>query len=712
MSARAADMPRPASQAPVRYSVGVDIGGTFTDCAIVDSAGVVHTGKAPTTPDDRSRGFFDAIAIAAGAAGLRLEELLQRTERIVHGTTTGTNAIVARHGARLGLVTTAGHGDVMFLMRGSGRTSGLPPDELLDVPSTHKPAPLVTRGLIFEIRERVDVDGDVVVPLDEDAVRAAARALAASGVEAVCVSFLWSIKNSAHERRARDLIAEEAPGLFISCASELVGRLGEYERTTAGLMNAYIGPLMVRYVSAIESGARDRGFTQRVLFAQCAGGAITGEEARAAPIRTVQSGPVAGIVSSAFWAQQAGHRNLIAADMGGTTFDVSVIRDGIPLERDLSVFQRYELALPMLDVESIGAGGGSIAWIDASGRLNVGPQSAGAVPGPAAYGHGDQATVTDADVVMGVLDPGMFLGGRMQLDAQRAFDAVRKIGERIGLDPYETAAGITRIVDSRMADLIRRMSVLRGFDPREFALLAFGGGGPVHCAAVAREAGMGRMIVPLPRLAAVWSAFGASASDVTHVYQKALLLDLPVASGTLLGPFADLLAQARSQLASEGFTGSQVTLRRTVRMKYAMQVHDVEVPLPADLPDDACGALTERFERLYEQLYGEGSGFREGGIQITSFQVRATGATTKPALESAVEAARPLEAERNVYWHELGRFERTRVLKAAGAPSLSACNGPVLIELPDTVIVVRPGQQVHQDQLGNVLVTARAKAVQ
>jgi N-methylhydantoinase A len=691
------------------WSIGVDIGGTFTDCAVVAPDGAVYTGKAPTTPDDRSRGFFDAIAVAAEAAGLTLEALLAQTARIVHGTTTGTNAIVARHGARLGLVTTAGHGDVMFLMRGSGRTSGLPPDELLDVPSTSKPLPLVTRDVIFEVVERVDVDGDVVVPLDEAAVRAAARALLARGVEAVCVSFLWSIKNPAHERRARELIEAEAPGLFVSCASDLVGRLGEYERTTAGLMNAYIGPLMLRYVSAIEDGARSRGYARRVLFAQCAGGAITGDEARAAPIRTVQSGPVAGIVSSVHWAGQTGQRNLIAADMGGTTFDVSVIRDGLPLERDLSVFQRYELALPMLDVESIGAGGGSIAWIDASGRLNVGPQSAGADPGPAAYGRGEQATVTDADIALGVLDPERFLGGRMRLDAARARAAVARVGERVGLDPYEAAAGIVRIVDARMADLIRRMSVLRGFDPREFTLLAFGGGGPVHCAAVAQEAGMRSMIVPLPRLAAVWSAFGASASDVTHVYQQSLLLELPVATARLLAPFAALEARAREQLAAEGFALSQTSLRRTVRMKYAMQVHDVEVAVPDAAGEDAGERLVRDFERQYERLYGEGSGYREGGIQVTSYQVRAVGATTKPGQGGAARGRPPVEAERRVYWHELGRFEATRVLRGSGEMAIGAVTGPVLVELPDTVVVVRPGQTLRQDAQGNLLLDIPAR---
>lgn len=692
------------------FSIGVDIGGTFTDCAIVGPDGSVVTGKAPTTPDDRSRGFFDSISVAARKLETSLEGLLASSQRLVHGTTTGTNAIVARHGASLGLVTTAGHGDLMFLMRGSGRTSGLPADELLDVPSTHKPEPLVNRDRIFEINERIDVDGDVVIALEEEAVRQAARKLLTLGVESVCVSFLWSIKNPAHERRARDIIHEEAPSLYVTCASDLVSRLGEYERTTAGLMNAYIGPLMVHYVSSIVTAAKQHGFRPEVLFAQCAGGAITGAEASAAPIRTVQSGPVAGIVGSTYWSAQMRYPNLIAADMGGTTFDVSVIRDGQALSRDTSVFQRYEVALPMLDVESIGAGGGSIAWIDRSGRLNVGPQSAGAVPGPACYGIGKLPTVTDADVVLGILEPSRFLGGRMPLNRERALQVVGELGQTLGLDPFQAAAGISRIVDSRMADLIRRMSVLRGFDPRQFACLAFGGGGPVHCAAVAQEAGMLKVIVPLPRMAAVWSAFGAATSDIIHVYQRAQLLDLPVADDEVFRPFTELEAAAGTQLASEGFVAPFVELRRTVRMKYSMQVHDVEVPVDEELDrSGGCEALIARFELLYESLYGKGSGFREGGVQITGYQVRAIGLTQKHGLRPSAAGKRPREETRDVYWHESGSFLPTRVLICEAEVVFEPLSGPCLIELPDTVIVVRPGQTASIDDYGNVIIDIPAK---
>jgi N-methylhydantoinase A len=354
---------------PTGYVVGVDIGGTFTDCVVYAPDGTMTGAKAPTTPENRAKGFFDSIEVAAAGLGLSLRELLERSERVVHGTTAGTNAIVARDGAVTGLLTTAGHRDVIFLMGGGGRTSGLPADQALHVPSTNKPEPLVPKRLVATVPERMDVDGDVIVPLDEAAAREAIRHLVEDeGAESIAVSLMWSVANPRHEQRIRELVTELYPDVFVCCGSDLVNQVGEYERTTTTVMNAYIGPIMVRYIDAIESGAADRGFPHRVLFAQCAGGAITGAEAKAAPIRTVQSGPVAGIVSSQMLARQIDTENVLLADMGGTTFDVSVIRHGSGMRRDVSTFQRYELALPMLDVESVGAGGGSIAWVDASTR--------------------------------------------------------------------------------------------------------------------------------------------------------------------------------------------------------------------------------------------------------------------------------------------------------------------------------------------------------
>ena len=690
------------------YAIGVDIGGTFTDCVVVSPDGSIVGAKAPTTPHDRSEGFFASIKRAAEKLGKPMRELLGQTERLVHGTTTGTNAIVQRDGARTGLITTAGQGDIMYLMRGGGRTAGLAPEEALHVPSTRKPDPIVPKHLTAEVPERVDVDGDVVVPLDEEAAHKAIRHLVEDeGAEALAISLVWSVKNPSHERRIRDLVAEVAPGVFVSCASDLVSQIGEYERTTTAVMNAYIGPLMTRYIESIEAGAAANGFTGQVLFAQCSGGAITGEEARRAPIRTVNSGPVAGIVSSELLARRIGVENILLADMGGTTFDVSVVHHGEPLRRNTSIFQRYELAMPMLDVESIGAGGGSIAWIDASERLNVGPKSAGAAPGPASYGNGGtEATVTDADIVLGILDPTTFLNGRMQLRPELGEAAIQRLADQLGLGVYETAAGINRIVDSKMADLIRRMSVLRGLDPRKFALFAFGGGGPVHATAVAREAGIKKVVVPLPYVAALWSALGAAVSDVSHIYQEPHSFRYPVASAPINEIFARLEVRAEETLADEGLADLPHHLARSVRMKYAMQVHDVEVPVaPGLLDDDDMTKIDLDFGRIYEALFGEGSGYREGGVEITGVQVRVDCVTEKPPfVEHQPSEEGVTRSSRSVFWSELGNAVDTPVVKLERSTLAETIEGPALVELPDTVVVVRPGQSARFDRIGNLVV--------
>jgi N-methylhydantoinase A len=696
------------------YAVGVDIGGTFTDCVALASDGRVFRAKVPTNPRERASSFFGAIDRVAEEIGLTTETLLTRSDRLIHGTTTGTNAIVAREGARVALVTTSGHRDVMYLMKAGGRTAGLSPEVLLDVPRTAKPEPLVPRRLIAEVPERVDLDGDVVVDLDEVETRRVVRQLVDDGAESIAVSLLWSIKNPSAEHRVRDIVKEIAPGAYVCCGSDLSSRVGEYERTAVSVMNAYIGPLMTAYIDAIESGVRSRGYGGRVLYMQCAGGAITGDEARSVPIRTLQSGPVGGIVGCAFLAERMGCHDVIAADMGGTTFDVSVLRDGLPLNKDLAMFARYELALPMLDVESIGAGGGSIAWIDESGRLQVGPRSAGAEPGPVCYGKGgSEPTVTDADVVLGVIDPNAFYGGEMRLDKARAEAAVKSLADRLGLDLYETAAGINRIVDAKMSDLIRRMSVLRGFDPRDFVCFAFGGGGPVHAGAVAREIGLKQVVVPLLDVAPVWSALGAATADVTHVYQDPRSLDMPASGGDLTETFERLEAKARGALAEEGFSSDEMRLRRSIRMKHVAQIHDVEVPIKDGVINEAdVETIDTDFTRIYEERYGKGAGYRQAGVHITGFAVRASGLTYKPSLAevSSNGESHVRRFSRQVFWDEFRAFRETPVVAMATGALAEDLVGPALIELPHTVVVVRPGQTARSDKFGNVVLELGAAA--
>jgi N-methylhydantoinase A len=685
------------------FLVGVDIGGTFTDCAIVSTRGEVCVGKVPTRPDDRARSFFESIEEAARGFGLTTDRLLSSCTRLVHGTTAGTNALITRGGARVGLLATAGHGDAVAVMKGYGRLAGLSADRLLDLPNTGKPVPLVEGARIAEVVERIDFEGDVIVALDESSVLAALDRLAAEGIDALTVSLMWSVRNDSHEQRVAALARERHQGLFVTAASELAGTVGEYERTMTGVINSYIGPLMNDYVAAIERGAGAHGYTGQVAYAQCAGGVITGAEVRRAPIRTVQSGPVMGTLGSAFVATAMGEPDVIVTDMGGTSFDVSVIRGGSPDLRERSVLERFEIALPMVYVDSIGAGGGSIAWIEDGGGLRVGPQSAGAEPGPACYGRGGtQATVTDADVVLGVIDPDNFLHGAARLDRDAAERAVAGLARRLDMPLEETAAGINRLVDSNMADLLRRMTVLRGLDPREFACFAYGGMGPVHAAAVAREVGVRRLIIPLPYVAPVWSAFGATVADAVHVYQRARRLPMPAEAGLMNVTFAELELQGSAALAGEGFDALRIELRRSLRMKYSAQVFDVEVPLgpSAELHGGDIERIEADLQRVYERLHGEGSAHPEGGSEITAFVVRARGLTDPPTLAAPTASATPAASSRQVYWNELGGYAETSVIRLAPGGLLDhRLEGPMLLELPDTVIVLRPGQ--HGNFLAN-----------
>ena len=692
----------------LRYTVGIDIGGTFTDCAAIEEkSGSVTVAKALSTPTKPSDGFFGALEAAAEQLGMSLSRLLAQTSRIVHGTTRGTNAIVARHGARVGLITTVGHRDVTHIMKGGARTRGIPQDLVLHLPSTGKPEPIVPKHLIVEVAERIDRDGDVVVPLRKESILAAVRTLRHQGVESITVSFLWSIRNPVHERLARTWIEEVAPDVFISCAHELVATVGEFSRTMTAVMNSYIGPLMVRYVADIEEGARDRGFAGRILFTQCAGGAITGEEARAAPIQTLQSGPVSGIMASHFLANILGMPNVITADMGGTTLDVGIVADGRAASRPRSLFERFELSLPMLDVESVGAGGGSIAYIDESGRLQVGPGSAGALPGPVCFGlGGTEPTVTDADVVLGVINPKGFLGGRMALDVEGAKKAIAALGEKLGLGVYEAAAGINRIVDSRMGDLIRRMSLLRGLDPRNFVCYAFGGGGPPHAGAMAREAGVKKILVPLLNAASVWSAFGGAACDIVHVLQSPKRMKLPLDSAELRRIFEELVIRAHEIRARHDLAESAVQFQLSVRMKYMAQVHDVEVLLSDDaLRGEVNSKLEATFAETYARRFGRGAGFANGGTEITSFQLRSISPVPKPALpEIAIGGTAPMWSSRAVYWGETNTLIDTPVLTVGDLLPDGRFKGPMLVDLPNSVIVVRPGQVGYFDSRGSFAV--------
>jgi N-methylhydantoinase A len=699
-----------------RYLVGVDVGGTFTDCAVVDDQGEIHTAKALTTPVDQSVGVVDAIEAVAATLGVSLSNLLANTDRMVHGTTMGINAIVTRSGPPIGLIATKGHGEALFIMNGTGRTAGLSAQDVINYPETSLPIPIVEPGFVAEVTERVDREGKVVVPLDIDEAKAAVESLRARGARSIAVCFLWSFMNPANEREVKALI-ERADDIFVSASSDIAPKLGEYPRTATTVMNAYIGPAFTAYMKTLGARIAESGFGRDITYAQCNGGVMTPEIARSMPVRTLDSGPAVGVVGSAYLGGLMNYPNIICTDMGGTTFDVGLVANGRPVSREESILDRYQLHLPMIDVQSIGAGGGSIAWKDHAGGLRVGPASAGAVPGPACYGRGgDAATVTDADVVRGIIDPDNFLGGTMRLDAEAAHRAVGRIASSLGLGIHDAAAGITRIVDNQMADLVRRMSLYRGYDPRDFVVFAFGGAGPVHAGLYAQALGIHTVVVPLANVASVWSALGAACAEITFTVDRTQVLRSPFDPSQINAAFKAMEAEAHQGLARQGVPPTEHALRHSVFMKFTGQVFELEVDLPGgDLMPDLAEGLVGRFADAYEQRYGSGTAYRAAGVMITLLRVTAIGQGKRPTLRSrqGLENSVPAAATaRPVYWAEAAALVDTPVYSGATLRPGHRLNGPAVVEYPHTTIALHPGHCAHVDEFGNVVIRLESKALQ
>jgi N-methylhydantoinase A len=694
------------------YVCGVDIGGTFTDCVISTADGGLAIGKASTTPDELARGFFNSMESALRNLDTPVNEMLANAERVVHGTTVATNILVQDNGARVGLITTKGHADSVLMMRGGvGRTMGLSVERALDVAGTTKPTPLVPRRMIREVTERLDFEGDVVVGLDEEEAKAAIESLLAVGAEAICISFLWSFRNPAHEEAVVRLVEERAPDVFVSAANRIIRRSGEYERTVGTVINGIVGPSSRDYLTGVDRELREGGLSTSFLTMQAAGGLAPVEVCADNPVLTVGSGPVGGLEGARFLAAQMGIDNSIVCDMGGTSFDVGMIVDGLPVKAATHVVGRVEYSLPVVDIQSIGAGGGSIAWIDEdSGVLHIGPESAGAQPGPICYGRGGtRVTVTDADVVLGCLNPDFFLGGTMELDIEAAEAAIAALGERLRLGTMETAAGIVRVAEAQMSDLVRKVTVRRGFDPRSFAMIAYGGAGPVHAAAIAREAGIDKVIVPVGEAAGCWSALGVITADLVKVFEENVSMYEPLDPGELTARLAALEAAGRDDLRAKGVAEDRIALRRFAYMQYGYQVHQVEVPVPgegAPLTDADLDQLMAGFESMYERLYGPGAGYRQAGIQISAVRVEAIGETGKPQLSprrgtTAVDRL----AKREIYWPTLGKVVETEVTRGSELSSGMELSGPHIVEENFTTIVIHPEQSAAVDDLGNLVIT-------
>ena len=702
------------------YLCGLDIGGTFTDCVIVDDHGRVVSTKAPSTPGDFAEGLMNALQAAARKCGRPVSALLSETALVSHGTTVGTNAIVQKRGARVGLVTTRGHNDVIHIMRGSRGLDGREVRQVVHIPESRKPTPIVPKRLVRGVSERVDCFGNVVVALNEAQAEQAIRELLAQDVDAIAICFLWSFLEPAHERRVKAMVQDLAPGLFVTCSHELVPKWGEYERTTASCLNAYVGPVTTSYLADIERRLAQAGYGAALQITQSAGGTIPVDVARRSPLLTLDSGPVAGVMGSRHSAGAMGYENVITTDMGGTSFDIGVIHEGEPAYAFRSKVHQYEYYLPKVDIQAIGSGGGSMVRIDeVTGTLRVGPESAGAEPGPVCYGRGGEVpTVTDADLVLGRLNPENFAGGSMRLDVDAARRAIGAIADRLNMDVDACASGITQIVEFQMADLIHKATIQKGFDPRDFVVFAFGGAGPAHAGVFAAELGVAKVVIPQRATASVWCAFGAASVDLLHIYERVDIMASPFDLDRVNALLDSLRRQAEAQLLADGLPAESHRFRYALDMRHKGQIHEVEVGLD-EMPvgRDEFDRLHERFTSLYERLYGSGSSLAGARLEIVTARCRASAATPKPSFvkHDKLTDEIPPDASlgrRSVYWPRIagtsgsaasglpGRIE-TPILDGHRLVPGNRLDGPAVVELETTTVVLHPGQTLQMDAYGN-----------
>ncbi|MDQ3145978.1 MAG: hydantoinase/oxoprolinase family protein [Actinomycetota bacterium] len=673
------------------YRVGVDVGGTFTDLICVTPAGEVLLDKTPTTLEDQSVGVMNGLAQLAEHLELSLGDLCGQLDVLVHGTTTADNTMIEMDGAAVGLLVTEGHRDEIELRR-------VHKEEIWD-PSYPAPPPIARRRARIAIPERVDHTGEVVLPLDEEAVRAGIRRLRQLGARSLAVLFLFSYVNPDHERRAAELIAEEYPDVeHVSLSHEVMAGGPEFERTSTTLVNAYVAPRISAYVSRLTERLRSAGHAGSMLIMQSTGGVMPPDYVARRAVSLLGSGPTGGVMGAAVAAERAGEADFVAVDMGGTSFDICLVRGGRPeVKTDRNWRYRYYIGLPMVDVRSVGAGGGSVARVR-QGALLVGPESAGSVPGPACYGRGGaRATVTDADAVLGYLPASSFAGGRMTLDAEASRAAIdADVAGPLGLDGVEAAWAIERIVNANMANATRRVLASYGADPRDLALIAYGGNGPVHAWALAAELGITRVVVP--KAAPAFSALGLLVAD--HLIDLVRSYVVPISQvdlGRLRSLMATLADTTAKELAPAGLAPGAVVSELFVQMAYSGQNSDVSVPVPegTSLDDTGLLDLAARFHDLHEA--DRGFAFRQQQPVIRGVRLVTRGHTPKPErLAEALgdgDAGTARTGRRPVYfgdgWLDTAVYDGT--LLGTGAE----VEGPALIEEPFTVVVVPPGSSAR-----------------
>ena len=682
----------------MHYVLGVDIGGTFTDFSLLDKDGHIALWKEATTPKDPAEAIQRGIRALAEQAEMSLDKFLDRLDLFVHGSTIATNTVIQRNGPKTALLCTEGFRDVIHFR------DGFKPDRYNI--QLQPPEDFIPRYLRIPIKERVNYTGEVVAPLEEDSVHAAAAKLKNAGVESVAVAFLWSIMNADHERRVKAIIEEKLPGVPVVLSSDVLPMIREWERTTCTVLSAYVIPGIARYMVELEEFLHGNGFRHPLLIMQLNGGSSTVNKILHRPIYTLASGPAAAPIAGLHCSQRVGMENVITIDMGGTSFDVSMVTDGTPtLTRELRVHD-LPVGVAAVDVHSVGAGGGSIAWIDKGGALQVGPQSAGAEPGPACYAQGGtDPTCTDANVVLGYINPDYFLGGRREINVELSERAIENlIAKPLGLTVPEAAHGIFRIINNNMVDAIRVVSIERGIDPRHYSLVVGGGAGAIHAGMLGRTLGMKTAIIP--RYSGVFCSVGMIVSDVRHDYMQAFAtntkrFDLEGANKVI----ADLERKALDDMIEEGFPEGEVTLTRFADAKYPAQIHELTVPLKADGPltEAHIDEMAEAFHDLHERMFSYS--VRESSVDFFHWRVIAHRAVQSPQTPELPVTGEPVttvqKGTRRVYFGDIDDYRDTKIYDGDRLKRGMMITGPAVVEQQNTTIVVFPGQKLKVNEYGD-----------
>lgn len=694
-----------------KYRLGIDVGGTFTDAMIInEETGEIRIGKVPSTPKDPSIGFLDAVDTILKENNIEAQDVTY----VVHGTTVATNAIIEGKMAATGFITTEGFRDMLEIQR-QIRPS------LYDL-QFEKPQPLVPRYLCFGIPERMDFQGNILTKLDTDSVRDVARQLKKEGVESIAVCYLHAYINNEHEARTEALLKEEFPEAIISLSSEVAPEFREYLRASTTVINAAVRPIVSRYLTSIESRLKAAGLSAELLVMQSNGGVLTFGAASEKPVFMVESGPAAGVIAASYLGNTLGSPNVLSFDMGGTTAKTGLVRKGTPtITKDYEVGVAaggtgtgvqgagYPIRTPVIDLVEIGAGGGSIAWVDSGGILRVGPQSAGADPGPVCYGRGgEEPTITDANLVLGRLDPEYFLGGKMKLDVEGATKAIEsKCAKPLGLDLLEVALGIVEIANTAMVNALRRISVQRGYDPREFMLVAFGGAGPVHANRLADQLEIPKTLIPMSP--GITSATGLLVTDLKHDYSNTLIqpideLDLSAIENTYVG----METQGRTALSNEGMEENSIRFIRQVDVRYIGQSYELGIVVePGKFDGVRRDQILEEFHKEHERAYG----FSAPGepVEIVAIRLTAVGDIAKPTLREigktsgGVDSAR--RTTRSVYFAESKGFVDCPVYDRYKLSSGDVLQGPAIIEEMDSTTIIHPEYKGDVDRYGNIFLS-------